>query len=116
MPINVHSNLDGAVAHLISHISKTRSFGRPETKDAAIVSAVITMGKSLKYCVIAESVETEEQLTFLQAHRCEEGQGFYFNPAVAPEQFAEFLAGATSSAAVRHLNVRRSQSLLRQTS
>jgi diguanylate cyclase (GGDEF)-like protein len=88
----------------------------PETKDAAIVNAVITMGKSLKHRVIAEGVETEEQLTFLQAHRCDEGQGFYFSPPVAPEQFAEFVAGGTSSAAVRHLNAGRSQSLLRQTS
>ena len=84
-----------------------------ETKDAAIVNAVITMGKSLKHRVIAEGVETEEQLKFLQAHRCDEGQGFYFSPAVAPELFAEFLAGGTSSAAVRHLNAGRSQSLLR---
>jgi EAL domain-containing protein (putative c-di-GMP-specific phosphodiesterase class I) len=51
------------------------------------------MGKSLKHRVIAEGVETEEQLKFLQAHRCDEGQGFYFSPPVAPEQFAEFLAG-----------------------
>jgi predicted signal transduction protein with EAL and GGDEF domain len=89
---------------------------RPETKDAAIVNAVITMGKSLKHRVIAEGVETEEQLAFLRAHRCDEGQGFYFSPPVAPEQFAELLAGATSSAALRRLNAGRSQSLLRQTS
>ena len=88
----------------------------PETKDAAIVNAVITMGKSLKHRVIAEGVETEEQLTFLQAHRCDEGQGFYFSPPVAAEQFAELLAGGTSSGAVRHVNAGRSQSLLRQTS
>jgi len=77
---------------------------RPETKDAAIVNAVITMGKSLKHRVIAEGVETEEQLTFLLAHRCDEGQGFYFSPPVAPEQFAALLAGGTSAGAVRHLN------------
>jgi diguanylate cyclase (GGDEF)-like protein/PAS domain S-box-containing protein len=88
----------------------------PETKDAAIVSAVITMGKILKHRVIAEGVETEEQLTFLQAHRCDDGQGFYFSPPLAPEQFAEFLARGTSSAAARHLSTGRSQSLLRQTS
>src|SRR6266478_3228816 len=88
----------------------------PETKDAAIVNAVITMGKSLKHRVIAEGVETEEQLTFLRAHRCDEGQGFYFSPPVAAEQFAELLAGGTSSGAVRHVSAGRSQSLLRQTS
>jgi EAL domain-containing protein (putative c-di-GMP-specific phosphodiesterase class I) len=88
----------------------------PEAKDAAIVNAVIAMGKSLKHRVIAEGVETEEQLRFLQAHRCDEGQGFYFSPPVAPEQFAEFVAGGTSSAAVRHLNAGGSQPLRRQTS
>jgi diguanylate cyclase (GGDEF)-like protein/PAS domain S-box-containing protein len=87
----------------------------PEAKDAAIVNAVITMGRSLKHRVIAEGVETEEQLTFLQAHRCDEGQGFYFSPPVPPEQFAEFCEGGTSFAAVRHLNAGRSQSLLRKT-
>jgi diguanylate cyclase (GGDEF)-like protein/PAS domain S-box-containing protein len=83
----------------------------PETKDAAIVSAVITMGKSLKHRIVAEGVETPEQLRFLQAHRCDEGQGFYFSPAVAPKQFAEILAGGTSSAAVRHVSAGRSRSL-----
>jgi len=82
---------------------------RPETKDAAIVNAVITMGKSLKHRVIAEGVETEEQLTYLRAHRCDEGQGFYFSPPVAPEQFAALLRGA-SAGTVRHLNARRAQS------
>jgi EAL domain-containing protein (putative c-di-GMP-specific phosphodiesterase class I) len=51
------------------------------------------MGQSLKHRVIAEGVETEEQLKFLRAHRCDEGQGFYFSPPVAPEQFGQFLAG-----------------------
>jgi len=86
------------------------------TKDAAIVNAVITMGKSLKHRVIAEGVETEEQLAFLRAHRCDEGQGFYFSPPVAPEQFADLLARGTSSAAVRRLNAGRSQSLRGQRS
>jgi len=88
----------------------------PQTKDAAIVNAVITMGKSLKHRVIAEGVETEEQLAFLRAHRCDEGQGFYFSPPVAPDQFAGFLGRGTSSAPVRYLNAGRSESLLRQTS
>jgi len=45
------------------------------------------MGYQLKGSPLA--LETEEQLTFLQAHRCDEGQGFYFSPPVAAEQFAE---------------------------
>ena len=48
-----------------------------DTGNAAIVSAVIGMGKSLKLRVSAVGVETREQLAFLQAEQCEEGQGFY---------------------------------------
>ncbi len=46
--------------------------------DAAIVSAVINMGKSLKLCVIAEGIESSEQAAFLLAQHCDEGQGYYF--------------------------------------
>jgi diguanylate cyclase (GGDEF)-like protein/PAS domain S-box-containing protein len=88
----------------------------PGTKDAAIVNAVIAMGKSLKHRVVAEGVETEEQLRFLRAHCCDEGQGFYFSPPVPPEQFAELLARGAPSGAVRQLNGGRSELLLRQTS
>ena len=59
--------------------------------DATIVSAVIGMGNSLKLRVSAEGVETREQLAFLQAENCAEGQGFYFSPPVAAQVFAELL-------------------------
>jgi EAL domain-containing protein (putative c-di-GMP-specific phosphodiesterase class I) len=62
-----------------------------DTDDATIVSAVITMGKSLKKCVIAEGVETEGQMTFLQAHGCDEAQGNYFSKPVVAYQFARLL-------------------------
>ena len=60
--------------------------------DATIVSAVISMGKSLKQRVIAEGVETRAQFAFLQAHCCGEGQGYYFSPPVAADDIAKLLA------------------------
>ena len=71
-----------------------RSFVREITTnpdDATIVSAVISMGRSLKQRVIAEGVETREQLAFLQNQHCGEGQGYYFSRPVPPQQFAKLL-------------------------
>jgi diguanylate cyclase len=59
--------------------------------DTAIVTAVIDMARSLKLRVIAEDVETLEELTFLRAHRCDEAQGHYFSRPVLPQQFARLL-------------------------
>ena len=64
--------------------------------EATIVSAVISMGNSLKLRVSAEGVETRDQLAFLRSERCEEGQGFYFSPPVDAEAFAE-LRGAVNT-------------------
>jgi EAL domain-containing protein (putative c-di-GMP-specific phosphodiesterase class I) len=58
--------------------------------NGVIVSAVISMGSSLNQRVIAEGVETEEQLRFLHAHHCNEGQGHLFSAAVPPDQFGQF--------------------------
>src|SRR5467141_2509231 len=41
--------------------------------------------------VVAEGVETQEELVFLQAHQCDEAQGYYFSPPVLPQQFASLL-------------------------
>jgi diguanylate cyclase (GGDEF)-like protein/PAS domain S-box-containing protein len=57
-----------------------------EPGDAAIVSAMINLGRSLKQRVIAEGVETRAQLKFLQRHGCGEAQGYYFSPPVVAEQ------------------------------
>jgi diguanylate cyclase (GGDEF)-like protein/PAS domain S-box-containing protein len=59
--------------------------------DTAIVTAVISMGRSLKLRVVAEGVETKEELAFLESHYCDEAQGYYFSPAVPPQQFATLL-------------------------
>ena len=60
-------------------------------EDAAIVSAVISMGKNLKLCVIAEGVESLEQSAFLQAQHCDEGQGYYFGRPMVAEVLATLL-------------------------
>lgn len=57
-----------------------------------IITAVIAMGKSLKQRVIAEGIETGEQLAFLQAQQCEEGQGFHFSRPLPADEFAALLA------------------------
>jgi EAL domain-containing protein (putative c-di-GMP-specific phosphodiesterase class I) len=59
--------------------------------ETTIVTAVISMGRSLKLRVVAEGVETQEELAFLQAHQCDEAQGYYFSRPVPSEQFAKLL-------------------------
>jgi diguanylate cyclase (GGDEF)-like protein len=66
--------------------------------DAAITGTIINMAKSLNLKVIAEGVETEEQIHFLQAHSCDEGQGFYFDQPLPPREFAERARNSYSSA------------------
>jgi len=62
-----------------------------ETDEATIISAVINMGCRLKHRVIAEGVETAEQLAFLQAHGCDEGQGYYFSRPMPAAETAKLL-------------------------
>ncbi len=59
--------------------------------DVSIVIAMIDMGRNLKLRVVAEGVETEEELAFLREHHCDEVQGFLFSRAVPPERFARLL-------------------------
>ena len=55
------------------------------------MTAVIGMARSLKLRVVAEGVETQEEMAFLRAHQCDEAQGYYFSRPVPPEQFARLL-------------------------
>jgi diguanylate cyclase (GGDEF)-like protein/PAS domain S-box-containing protein len=63
--------------------------------DSAIVTAVIVMAHALKLDVVAEGVETGSQLAFLGARRCDRIQGFFFSPAVCPEELKPLLAAGS---------------------
>ncbi|MGB7847178.1 MAG: EAL domain-containing protein, partial [Candidatus Acidiferrum sp.] len=54
---------------------------------------IISMGKSLNLKVIAEGVETEEQMSFLRAHHCDEIQGYYFSRPLTADKLATKLRG-----------------------
>ena len=60
-----------------------------DKNDAQIATAIISIGKILNMKVIAECVETEEQLHFLRAHGCDEMQGYYFSRPLSTSAFAE---------------------------
>ena len=66
--------------------------------DAPIVRAVLTMAKSLRQRVVAEGVETEEQMKFLRTHGCDDAQGNYFSKPVVAEHFAKLLKTSTADA------------------
>jgi EAL domain-containing protein (putative c-di-GMP-specific phosphodiesterase class I) len=61
------------------------------THDAAIVRAIISLGRGLKLKVVAEGVETAQELAYVRAEGCDEIQGMYFSPPLAAEDFVAFL-------------------------
>jgi diguanylate cyclase (GGDEF)-like protein/PAS domain S-box-containing protein len=56
-----------------------------------IVEAVVSLGRKLKKKVLAEGVETLEQLRFIRDLGCDEGQGYYFSPPVDAQQFTKLI-------------------------
>jgi len=78
----------------IDKIKIDRSFVRDlgvDAEDTVIVSTIIRMAHSLKLRVIAEGVETSEQLAALRAHGCDEIQGYYFSRPLPPDALADFV-------------------------
>ncbi|MDO7899567.1 putative bifunctional diguanylate cyclase/phosphodiesterase [Pseudomonas citrulli] len=63
-----------------------------DSNDAKLVSTIISLGKGLNLHIIAEGVETLEQLDFLRAHQCEEAQGYFFSKPVEPQAFVQWMA------------------------
>ncbi len=62
-----------------------------DASDAAIVASIIALAHNLKLSVIAEGVETIEQLDYLRRHGCDEMQGYYFSRPLAAGDFEELL-------------------------
>jgi diguanylate cyclase (GGDEF)-like protein len=74
----------------IDTIKIDQSFVRELTANtaaASIVTALIQMGRSLHKQVVAEGVETQEELDILRQHGCSQGQGYYFSRPVPAEEF-----------------------------
>lgn len=75
----------------IDRIKVDQSFVRDITTDpddAAITNAIINLGHSLKVEVVAEGVETSEQVLFLRKRGCDSMQGYYFSKPLPAEEFA----------------------------
>jgi EAL domain-containing protein (putative c-di-GMP-specific phosphodiesterase class I) len=69
--------------------------------DAAIVSAIVAISKSLALKTVAEGVETDEQLEFLRELRCDEFQGYYFSRPLLADDLAALLRSRVDTAAPR---------------
>jgi diguanylate cyclase (GGDEF)-like protein/PAS domain S-box-containing protein len=68
--------------------------------DSTIISAIIGMGRNLHHIVIAEGIETHEQITYLQSQHCEEGQGYLLSPPVGAVQFGHLLETGIAASVV----------------
>ncbi|WP_239988790.1 EAL domain-containing protein [Paramagnetospirillum kuznetsovii] len=65
--------------------------------DATLVDAIIAMGHSMRLEVVAEGIETEDQLVYLAEHGCNSGQGYHFSPPLSPGRFRDFVLSRSSS-------------------
>jgi diguanylate cyclase (GGDEF)-like protein len=86
----------------IDTIKVDRSFVRDivnDPEDAAIVDAIVAMAHALKLNVIAEGVETAEQLEFLRQRKCQQVQGYFFSKPLVPHHFEYFLRTGLASVA-----------------
>ena len=89
-----YSSLNYLKCFPIDKIKIDQSFvrGVPEKSiDSALTQAIIAMSRSLHLKVIAEGVETEEQLVFLRENGCDEAQGFHICPPLPIEHVRELL-------------------------
>ena len=89
-----YSSLNYVKKFPVDRIKIDQSFIRnlsTDANDAAIVRAIVTLGKSLGLEIVAEGVETAEQLARLRAEGCDEVQGYYFGKPMPAEKFIALL-------------------------
>jgi diguanylate cyclase (GGDEF)-like protein/PAS domain S-box-containing protein len=89
-----YSSLSQLQSFPVDHIKIDRSFlgGGIDDGHGVITRAIIALGHSLQLKVIAEGVETREQLAFLRDHDCDQMQGYYFSPALSQAALADMLS------------------------
>jgi diguanylate cyclase (GGDEF)-like protein/PAS domain S-box-containing protein len=89
-----YSSLSQLQAFPVDLIKIDRSFlsGSVDNGHGVITRAIIALGHSLKLKVIAEGVETREQLMFLRDHDCDQMQGYYFSPALSQQGLEEMVS------------------------
>ena len=83
-----YSSLSALKSFPVARLKIDRSFIRDlphDENDRGIATAVISLGQKLNMKVIAEGVETDEQLAFLTANHCDEIQGYHFSKPIAPD-------------------------------
>ncbi len=78
-------------------------------KDAEITHAIASLAHALKLGLIAEGVETEDQLEFLRSHGCDEAQGFLFSQPVPADEFGRMLTAEETTLSTSKVNVTASR-------
>lgn len=74
-----------------------------DTQNVAISKSIITLGQSLGMEVVAEGVESKDQLAFLYQQGCDRAQGYLFNGAMPPQSFSEVLTEDRYTAVIEKL-------------
>ncbi len=96
-----YSSLSALKNFPVARLKIDQSFVRNlphDANDRSIATAVISLGQKLNMKVIAEGVESAEQLAFLKDHNCDEMQGYLFSQPIGSDAFAALMRKQNSAA------------------